>query len=343
MTTKRKTSRRTQSPAHSIRVTYSPRHGTHVEGSVLWLDGFPRQGLGFLSHAHVKPFRHAAKVLNAAKILTSHHTAILSDLTGPNILVSPFDRRFSVGQMDVELFPSGHVPGAASLLAQWGDQDILYAGSVNPRGTIMSAEPCQTRTCDALILGSRYGHPRFSFPDAERQASQLLDLVNRCLEQGQVPILFFSEPLGKVQAISARLYSENIDVWVHRKIYQLSTRLGDLGWPTGHPKQFKPSNFHGGAILWLAGSHATQAVTSIKRPVTILVSGDAADPAKFDWVDHRVVLSDHADFDSLVTYVEQVQAKTVWLLPGRPHGLAAALKQQGRRVFVLHPTQLALF
>ncbi|MCD6500170.1 MAG: hypothetical protein J7M25_17895 [Deltaproteobacteria bacterium] len=337
MTTKRKSSRRGKSGAHNIRVTYSPRHGVHVEGSVLWLDGFPNQGLGFLSHAHIKPTRHAGK------ILTSHHTAILTNLQGPNVLVSPFDRRFSVGQMDVELFPSGHVPGAASLLAQWDGQEVLYAGSVNPRGTIMAAEPCQTRTCDILILGSRYGHPRFSFPDPEEAAAQLLDLIHRTLDQGRIPILFFSEPLGKVQALAARLYAENVDVWVHRKIYEFSTKLGNLGWPTGHPRKFKPSSFHGGAILWLTGSRTTQSVTSIRHPVTILISGAAADPAAFDWVDHRIVLSDHADFDSLVGYVEQVHAKTVWLLPGRPHGLAATLKQQGRRVSVLHPTQLALF
>ncbi len=330
---------KTSRPA--FRVTFSPRSGVHLEGTILWMDGFSAQGMAFLSHAHSRV------PSQASQIVTTKQTAVLAGLTGPGLLVSPFDRPFSVGKLDLELLSSGHIPGAASLLVRWGGTELLYAGSVNTEPGLMPTEPCQTRRAEALILGCRYGHPRFAFPRPEQAIDRLMSIVKSQLLQGRTPVLLLNEPLGKAQGLAALFHQENIETWAHRKICDGAARLRDLGLPVGHPRRLTNQKAQDiqGVVLWLVASRDARTLKQVPKAMFVLVSGLAADPTVIAQmgVADSVVLSDHADFAGLVSYVERVRARHVFLLPGKPHPLAATLRKQGLRVTILHPTQLALF
>ncbi len=333
--------KRTKSSRTAFQVTYSSTSGVHLEGTILWMDGFSAQGLVFLSHVHQRA------PTKATQIVTTRQTAVLAGLKGPGVLIPPFDRPFSVGKLDLELLSSGHIPGAASLLVRWDSAQLLYAGSVNPSPALLPTEPCQTRRAEALILGCRYGHPRFAFPDPNAALDRLRETVSTKLSSGQTPVLLLNEPVGKAQALSGLFHGENIEVLAHRKICEGATRLRDLGLPVGHPRRLDSikGTLPKGIVLWLLASRDTAALSRIANPYFILVSGLAADPTALTQAkaDDGVVLSDHADFAGLISYVERVGARHVFLLPGRPHPLAATLRKQGLRVTILHPTQLALF
>ena len=95
----------------------------------------------------------------------------------------------------------------------------------------------------------------------------------------------------------------------------------------------------------MAGSRSEVLDRVAADQVRLLVSGDAADPVAL--AQYRVadgyVLSEHADYPALLAYVEQTGARTVHLLPGRPHGLAVELRRRGLKVSLLRPVQLRLF
>ena len=333
--------KRTKSSRPAFRVTFSPRSGVHLEGTILWMDGFSAQGLAFLSHAHLRV------PSQASQIVTTRQTAVLAGLEGPGLLISPFDRPFSVGNLDLELLSSGHIPGAASLLVRWNGTQVLYAGTVNPEPGLMPTEPCQTRHAEALVLGCRYGHPRFAFPKPDHAVERLLELVSHRLARGQTPVLLFNEPVGKAQGLAALFHSENLDTWAHRKICDGATKMRDLGLAVGHPRRLESAKASTakGVVLWLLSSREAGTLNNLPKPYFILVSGLAADPMALAQTkaSDGVVLSDHADFAGLLSYVDRVQARHVFLLPGRPHPFAATLKKKGLRVSILHPTQLALF
>jgi putative mRNA 3-end processing factor len=327
-------------PAGRLEVTYSPKYGgLHVRDTVLWLDGFPSEGLCFLSHGHLRVPGHPPK------IVTTAHTAMLCGLKGRGVLLSPFDRPFSVGQLDLELFPSGHVPGGASLLLKFKGAELLYAGSVNP-GSRSGFEQCQIRTCSRLILESRYGHPDYVFPDPETVLDELVDHAKKALKSGKTPVYYFSTHLGKPQALSARFHVEDIDVWAHRRIQDTARTVRDLGFAAGRPRRFKPRSYKTGAVFWLASAAGARSVSGLPNLVRAAVSGEALHPTFVaqGGYDRGFVLSDHADFESLVRYVKAVGAKQVLLLPGRAHALAQHLRQKHRvDAQVLRPAQMDLF
>ncbi len=322
-----------------LAVTYSPATGVHLEGTVVWMDGFPPQGLAFVSHAHVRVPK------KAGRLLATWQTAVLAGLEDRDLLSCPFDRPVAVGRVDLELASAGHVPGSASLLLVAEGRRYLYAGAVNPRTSVAGAEPCQPRRCDVLVLGCRYGHPRFLFPDANAELERLAGRIRAVLGRGRTPVLVLRRPLGKAQALAAWLHTEGYEVWAHKAICEMAVRVRRLGLPAGTPRRIKSGSRVSGVVLWLAGSRSEILDRVVASQVRLLVSGDAQDPvalAQYQ-VAEGFILSEHADYPALLSYVEQTGARTVHLLPGRPHGLAAELRRRNLKVSLLRPVQLRLF
>jgi len=111
--------------------------GLHLKDSVLWFDAPTPKQLCFVSHGSVNG------ALGHQKILTTETTSeLLSAMSAahgrgrrvhePQALVSPYGRSFSLGQLGLELFPSGFVLGSASLLVRHKGVAAVYAGAINP-------------------------------------------------------------------------------------------------------------------------------------------------------------------------------------------------------------------
>jgi len=52
------------------------------------------------------------------------------ELLRRHALPAAFGRPFKLGEARLELFPSGHLPGAASLLVEIGGRQVVYAGTI---------------------------------------------------------------------------------------------------------------------------------------------------------------------------------------------------------------------
>lgn len=301
------------------------------------MDGFPLHGLGFLSNAHVRVSR------GTAKMVATKETAVLAGLPEHSVLISPYNRIFAIGKLDLELFPSGHIPGSAALLVRWDKGSFLYTGSFNPKEA-PGEEPCQVRRSDVLITESRYGHPDFVFPpDREEILESLVEKCKKLIAVDRTPVLLVSRPLGKAQVIAEKLDGGGIPVRTHHRITEGSRRLRKSGYPVGVLPRLNTAKPFKGAVIWLTGSHKALSLKKLKNPFFILVSGEAVQPqaaAKLGAED-SAILSDHADFPAIINYVEQVGARRVALLPGRAHILADHLPN--KEVEILEPKQLSMF
>lgn len=321
-----------------LRVVISPKYGLNVEGTVLWLDGFPSsEGLSFLSHANLKVPTHAIK------ILTTRQTAALAGLRGRGVLEAPYHRPFAVGKLDLELFPSGHVPGGACLKVQIFGKVLFYAGSILPSGQTEGAGVLVPR-CDLLVMESVYGEPDYAFPDRQETTEQIIGFARDILRSGRTPVFYFKDPLGKPQALAARFHLEQVEVLAHRRIQEMSRKARELGYAAGLPRRYKEGNELKGVIFWLAGSRTPRSIAD--RPIVkALVSGEALDPdALATGSFHRgFVLSDHADFEALLAFARAASPRRVMLLPGRTRGLLAALRKESIPSDALVSDQLDLF
>ena len=148
------------SRSSSIDVEYN--QGIHVLDSILWLDAPRQTDLCFISHAHIDP------VGPHRKILTSEATAALirRRIGRGKTLTSPFLRRFSLGELDLELHPAGHMLGAAQVRVTRDGSQLVYTGDFQ-LGRSRTAGQANVLDCDVLVMRATYGLPRHVFPDRQ--------------------------------------------------------------------------------------------------------------------------------------------------------------------------------
>ena len=191
----------------------------------------------FCSHAHedhCRGLRSLHEAFPQIPIYTSQVTAKLlschwlderpKPIDWCNILAwrSPFK---IASDLEIELVPAGHLPGAAAIVVTYTDVDrsyrVMYSGdfSVSNFQLVegMSIERLRGLTPDVLILEGSYGTTRH--PHRRLQEKQLMERIDRALTAGQ-DILLPVPPIGLGQEILKLLRSHhqftgrNLDIWV---------------------------------------------------------------------------------------------------------------------------------
>ena len=85
----------------------------------------------------------------------------------------PYRQPIEWGGLRLTTFPAGHCLGSAMLLAEDGEQSLLYTGDFK-LGESATAEPAELPHADILVIESTYGHPDYRLPPREEVIEQLL-------------------------------------------------------------------------------------------------------------------------------------------------------------------------
>ncbi len=324
--------------------------GLHLRDTVLWFDAAKPRQLCFVSHARVEG------ALAHQKILTTDRTGellrALAAVDGrgrrahePQALVTPYRRPFSLGPLSLELFPSGHVLGAASLLVTHQGQTIVYSGEINPRRSPLT-ERLEARRCSVLALSSRFGQRRFAFPPFEQVAEGLVRFASEGLARGEMPV-FFCEPLGEAQEISHLLAAAGISVRAHRLIHAVSRVYEEAGSGLVCPRRYGgPAGAEGAALLWPLELRTSAALGRLGKLRTAFVSGLALDEEARSEAgcDAAFALSCHADYAGLLEYVQACAPERVVLTSSCGVELREDLRALGLEVTGVDPPhQMDLF
>lgn len=331
------------------------RAGVRVQGTIVACDATSGSDLIFLSHAAALDAR-AARALPRARhgrrqILTTETTLALLGTPGERLrayalLASP-GRPFVLGDLRVELFPSGHAPGATSLLCERGTAEgsaslaarIVYAGVIGPDDT-----PA-VRQADALCLDATFGARQFVFPPVAEALAQVRGHVLQTLSRGGSPIVLVDAPTTALP-VAATLIEAGVLVRAARSVVQAAAAYAHAGLPAPALQRFDGRLRPGEALLWPPEARDAAQLGRLDSPTVILASGRAADPAQLALAraDHGVALTDRADFAGLLRYAESTGAREVALVGAPGDDLARALQERGVDVYpVGPPRQIALF
>ena len=328
---------------HARAFTY--RAGVRVQGTIVACDATAGSDLIFLSHARALGAR-AARALPRARggkrqVLATELTLALlgppGDRRRPCALLAPLGRPFGLGSLRLELFASGAMPGAASLLCEAGARRVVYAGPIGPNPGVRPAQ--------ALCVDATFGWRRFSFPPPAEALAQLRSLVTEALAARRAPVVLFDSP-GSALDAGRELAAAGIAVRAHRTFLQAASVFGGAGLAAPALQRFEGQLKPGEALLWPREARGAPRLRALTAPVVVLASPWAAEPAAMAGAsaDHGVLLSERADFAGLVRYVEASGASEVALVGSPGDELAAALRSRGADTYVLGPPrQIALF
>jgi DNA ligase-1 len=306
--------------------------GVYLPDQDLWLDPRDAKRFAFISHAH------SDHIALHEEIIVSERTARLlqSRLPGSRTEhILPFCEKRRVNGLDLMLLPAGHIFGSAQCFLFAGNETLLYTGDFKLRPG-KSAEPAQWRNADTLIMETTFGLPRYRFPPTEEVIGQIVAFCSETINDGGVPVLL-GYSLGKAQEILCSLDGAGLTPMLHGSVYQMTRIYEQFGQSFCKYLRYNPNDVAGKILICPPSANHSPMLDKIARKRVAMVSGWAVNPnALYRYqVDAAFALSDHADYDDLLRYVELVQPRRVLTLHGFAAAFAADLRQRGIEAWAL--------
>jgi DNA ligase-1 len=291
------------------RGVYLPKHD-------LWLDPWDAKRFAFVSHAH------SDHIAPHAEIILSEGTAHLMQVRLPGKRkehILPFGEQRRVRDVDLMLLPAGHIFGSAQIFLQTENESLLYTGDFKLRRG-KSAEATEWACADTLIMETTFGRPRYRFPPTEQVVDQIVAFCRETIGDGGVPVLL-GYSLGKAQEILCALEGAGVMPMLHGTVFQMTRIYEQFGQSFCKYLRYDANEVAGKVLICPPSANRSRMLEKIARKRVAMISGWAIDPnAIYRYqVDAVFPLSDHADYDDLIRYVDLVRPKRVLTL----HGFAA--------------------
>ncbi len=362
---------RERSRQHRPRRKHHPvawRGGIHLCGTPIWCDARRPRDVSFLSAAH------AADVARHGQMIATPETLALRGLSqttgtvgtpGPTVSVEPtvsvgmhlpvgYRRPFTIGNAQLELLPSGHGLGGASLLATIDGRRILYAGAYNPHGGGLGHD-ADMRACDSLIVNADYGHPDFAFPTIDDAIAAVCQHVGDIITRGGTALLLVSSPskaLDVAAALRTSMANDMGPIMAHSAFCQAAARVRHITVAAELPplQRFAPASTAASATKPSQQLAARVLLWPLSRPQTLaklwpslpphsactVISGmvchrplrrelsAALAPAMASKliIDHRFAWSNRADCGELLDYIAGCRPENVYLYGRHARDLA---------------------
>ncbi len=314
--------------------------GVHLADSILWCDADRRHDLCFISHAHADYIGKNRRIL-----ATDQTVRILTRGTGKiDSLTSPYRRSFTLGPLELEMHPAGHVLGSAQLLITRDGRRIVYTSDVNTRVTA-TAEAAEPIPCDVLAIPATYGLPMYRFPPREEVIGKIERFVADCLEDRATPVLIANQ-IGTAQELMQILGKAGHRLRVHRSIFDVAKVYKEHGIDLPGSRRFQGSPAKDEVVIFPPILRRHASIRRLRKYRTALVTGRALDEGFVHRhrVDAAFPLSDSADHTELLAFIEGTGAAEIYLVGGHIEEFGETLRARGHRVYsLIPPQQLSLF
>ena len=244
--------------------------------------------LSFISHAHSD---HAG--FKKRRVVASQETATL---LGVETETPP---------RGVELINAGHMLGAKQLYYEGDGFSLIYSGDISLRPGL-THPPIEFKQTDILIMETTYGAPAYVFDPAEEE--RLIKWTTKQLDMG-FSVVIGCNALGKAQELIKLFNNEGILPVLSRRIEQHSRVYTQLGVKL----EWKPPENRAFVALVERQALKRDWVYELSRAYNRRFKPAFATGLvkRFRFFGERFAISDHADFNELLTYVEHIQPRLV--------------------------------
>src|SRR4051812_2403971 len=249
--------------------------------------------------------------------------------------VLDFGKKRTIRGLDVTLIPAGHIFGSAQFFLETADGSLLYTGDFKLRPG-RSAEPAEWRQAETLIMETTFGLPRYRFPPTEEIVGQIVAFCRDALESGAVPVLL-GYSLGKAQEILCALSGAGLTPMLHGTVHRMTRIYEQFGQKFCDYERYNANAVAGKVLICPPSTNRSRMLDKIKEKRVAMISGWAVDPSAIYryQVDAAFPLSDHADYNDLIRYVELVKPERVLTLHGFAAEFARDLRERGIEAWAL--------
>ncbi len=269
------------------------------------------KSINFVSHAHKDHLPTNSN--NDGLILTSVETTKIANLYDISM------KNFKESLDGFSLIDTDHVIGSKGLLFN----DIFYTGDICIRHN--NTTNISIPQCKILITECTFGLPEFKFPKLHEIVKNVNQLISDLYSKG-IPVLLLGHAFGKAQVLT-KLFSHWSPIYYQHKVKQINDLCITLGMniPSGltDVEADKRGLLHKKPWIMIAPFMSEKNPFIIKMKsrfgaVTIGFTGWANSPRFFfgRQHDYSFPLSDHCDFNELLSVVYKTNAEKVYTIHG---------------------------
>ncbi|MBX3744300.1 MAG: ligase-associated DNA damage response exonuclease [Verrucomicrobiae bacterium] len=305
--------------------------GLYCAAGNFFIDPWRSVERALITHAHSDHARSGSTSYLCAR----EGVGVLRTRLGSNASITglPCGERLRLGDVTVSFHPAGHILGSAQIRLERDGEIWVASGDykLHPDPTCTPFEPVP---CHTFITESTFGLPVYRWPAPDDVLTDLHAWWRTEADQDRVAVLF-AYSLGKAQRLLAGLQSAIGPIFVHDAIHALLPAYADAGVRLPPVQRFTPDAVRasGGRALVLAPPSADPSawLNTLGDLSTAVASGwmTLRGPRRRRGVDRGFVLSDHADWPSLLAAIRATGATRILVTHGTSAPLVRWLAENG--------------
>ena len=298
----------------------------------VWIDPTGPRDRAIITHGHGDHARPG----HGAVLATADTIAIMKARYGADCAGSfqalEYGTPLMVGDVEVTLFPAGHILGSAQVRLRYDGETIVVTGDYK-RLADATAQPFELVPCDLLVTEATFGLPVFQHPRPQQEIARLLKSV---ADNPTRTHLIGCYALGKAQRVMSLLRGAGYDrpIYLHGAMVELAELYEDRGISFGELKlvlDAPKKELEGAIVIAPPGALKDRWSRRLADPVLAMASGwmSVKQRARQSGVELPLVISDHADWNELRETIAETGARQVWVTHGREDALVYWCRRQG--------------
>jgi Cft2 family RNA processing exonuclease len=328
----------------------------YVAALDLWIDSMRSRSRCYVSHGHSDHARvhetivstpHNAEVCrvrfgNRAK--RTKQPALCAELEAVRFEEHAYNEPWTEGDHRLTLFSAGHVLGSAQLMIEGEAGSFVYTGDFK-LGRAYTCEPAEVKRADVVLMECTYGRPQYVFPSRDEVEDGMIAFALDALDAGIAPV-FAAYSLGKAQEAMAILGKANVPLTVHGAVYEMARAYERCGVKLPPYERYDAATYDGtSALIWPpSGKNRPLALKDKPAKTAMLTGWSVSGGTRWNsGADAAFALSDHADYPSLLRYIELAQPRKVLLNHGWPDFVWRLRRMGIDATYLTENEQLTLF
>lgn len=240
---------------------------------------------------------------------------------------------FHMGEVDVSFHPAGHILGSSQVRIQYKDEVWVFTGDFK-RDYDPTCKPFEVVPCDVFISEATFSLPVYRWPDFMEEMKQVHEWWMKNKAEGFNSVLC-CYALGKAQRIIAGLRELTDEpIWVHGTVDELNNSYAKTGlsWPNVQKVPLDSKEKFKGAMILCPPSALGSSWNKRLSPKKVAFASGwmrLRGNRRRKGYERGFVISDHADWPSLIKTVKETGCRKVYFTHGNTDVIVKYLKEQG--------------
>lgn len=295
-------------------------HGLYCRTGDFYLD--PQQPVvnAVISHAHGD---HAVR--GNGNVFCTEATAAFMEYrykknAGNCFHIHHYHAPFTVNGVTISFIPAGHILGSAQVLIEYDGIRYLYTGDYKLQADD-TCEPIEFVEADVLITETTFADPEVGHPDPDLEIAKL--------NQSAHNVLLGAYSLGKAQRLIS-LIEKNCpqrQVFLHHGILPITRIYEKFQF---HPGKYEPYNRKlmkqpEQGFVYIVPPMTFDSYFRAKNVLRVFASGWKGLQRHNDL---ELLISDHVDWNDILTMIGHVKPRNIWTLHGDGNHLKKHFAEQ---------------